>query len=69
MSFVDKAKNTAEELIGKAKEAVGNVTGNESLEREGQAEQAEANLKQTGEKVKDGVSDAADAVKDTFRKN
>ena len=53
MSFVDKAKNTAEDLAGKAKEAVGKVTGDDSLEAEGKADQSKADLKDAGEKVKD----------------
>ena len=69
MSFTDKAKNKLDETLGKAKEVVGEVTGNEKLEAEGRAEQGEAGLKQAGEHVKDGVGDAKDAVKDTFGKH
>jgi uncharacterized protein YjbJ (UPF0337 family) len=50
MSIGDKIKNGAEETAGK-------VTGNEELEARGQAEQAGANVKQTGEKAKDTVKD------------
>lgn len=32
MSFIDKAKNAAEDAVGKVKEAVGDATGNDSLE-------------------------------------
>jgi uncharacterized protein YjbJ (UPF0337 family) len=53
MSAIDKIKNKAEELVGDAKEAVGKATDNEQLQAEGQADQASANTKQTGEKVKD----------------
>jgi uncharacterized protein YjbJ (UPF0337 family) len=53
MSDQDKVKNTAETAKGKAKEGLGNATGNESLEAEGQADQAKGDLKQAGEKVKD----------------
>ena len=49
MSAEDKANNTAE----KVKEGAGKVTGNESLEAEGHADQAKGDLKQAGEKVKD----------------
>jgi uncharacterized protein YjbJ (UPF0337 family) len=69
MSFTDKAKNKLDETLGKAKEVVGEVTGNEKLEAEGRAEQGKAGLKQAGEHVKDGVGDAKDAVKDTFGKH
>jgi uncharacterized protein YjbJ (UPF0337 family) len=35
MSAVDKAKNTVEDLGGKAKEAAGKVTGDRSTQAEG----------------------------------
>jgi uncharacterized protein YjbJ (UPF0337 family) len=53
MGLDDKIKNTAQDLTGKGKEAVGNATDNERLEAEGERDQAEANLKQAGENVKD----------------
>ncbi len=53
MSFIDKAKNKAEEVAGKAKEVVGDKTDNDDLKRDGQADQGSAGVKQTGEKVKD----------------
>ena len=46
-------QNKTEELTGKAKEAAGKATDDESLEAEGKGDQAKANLKQAGEKVKD----------------
>lgn len=48
-----KAARKAEELKGRAKEKVGEATGNEQWQAEGKAEQAKSNLKQAGEKVKD----------------
>lgn len=69
MSATDKIKNKAQEAAGKAKEKVGEVTGNDELRREGQADQAESGVKQTGEKVKDGVGNAKDVVKNTLKKN
>jgi uncharacterized protein YjbJ (UPF0337 family) len=53
MSGIDKAKNKAEELGGKGKEAVGDATDNRDLQAEGKADKASGNLKQAGEKVKD----------------
>ena len=53
MSGVDKAKNKAQDLGGKAKEAVGKVTGDKSIENEGKGDQAKSTLKDAGEKVKD----------------
>ena len=57
MSFVDKAKNKLEETVGKAKEVIGDATGNEKLEVEGKAEQGSAGMKQAGEHLKDAVED------------
>jgi uncharacterized protein YjbJ (UPF0337 family) len=53
MGIGDKAKNTAEEVQGKAKEKTGEVRGDEQLQSEGKADQTKANLKQAGENVKD----------------
>ena len=53
MALDDKISNKAEELKGKAKEAVGHVTGNEQMEAEGKVDQAKGNIKQAGEKIKD----------------
>ncbi len=64
MGAVDKAKNLAEDLMGKSKEATGKVTDNEQLEAEGHTDQADADLKQRGEKFKD----AGDDVKDAFNR-
>jgi uncharacterized protein YjbJ (UPF0337 family) len=41
-------------------EATGKATDNESLEAEGRGDQASANVKQAGEKVKDAVKHVLD---------
>ncbi len=53
MGADDKTGNKIEDLAGKAKEGLGNATGNEDLKAEGQTDQSKADLKQAGEKVKD----------------
>lgn len=53
MSAEDKASNKIEDLGGKAKEAVGKVTGDDSTKNEGKLDQAKSSLKDAGEKVKD----------------
>jgi len=53
MSAVDKAKNAVEDVKGKAKEAAGRVSGDHSTEYEGKSDQAKADVKDAGEKVKD----------------
>ena len=44
----------------KIKEATGRATDNQSLEAEGKADQASANIKQAGEKAKDAVKNTVD---------
>ncbi|MGW6447478.1 CsbD family protein [Lentzea sp. NPDC055074] len=53
MGAEEKFENKAEELKGRAKEAVGDATDNEQWQAEGRAERAKGSLKQAGEKVKD----------------
>jgi uncharacterized protein YjbJ (UPF0337 family) len=53
MATEDKAAHKATEVKGKIKEGVGQAAGDEELEAEGQVDQAEGNLKQAGDKVKD----------------
>ncbi|BCI92826.1 CsbD family protein [Mycobacterium persicum] len=48
-----KLKNKIEDLGGRAKEAIGRATGNPDTTNRGRADQAKANLKAAGEKVKD----------------
>ncbi len=58
MGTDDKVRNKGEDLKGKAKETIGRATDDEELEAAGRADQAKANLKQAGEKVKDAIKDA-----------
>ena len=53
MAADDKIKNTAEKLVGQAKEAFGKATNDDEKVAEGQAYQSKASAKQAGEKVKD----------------
>ncbi len=53
MSALDKAKHAIEDVEGKAKEALGKITGHKDTETEGKTDQAKADLKNAGEKVKD----------------
>lgn len=57
MGLDDKMKNAAEDLGGKAKEKTGDATGDRDLQAEGKGDQASANVKQAGEKVKDAAKD------------
>ena len=62
MSGIDDLKNKAEGLAGKAKEALGNASDNESLKDEGKADQVKSDAKQKGEELKDKSTDAANKI-------
>lgn len=53
MGLDDKIKNAAQDVAGKAKEAIGKATDNDKLEAEGRADQVKADPKKAGEDVKD----------------
>lgn len=59
--MADTPKNT-DDAKGRAKEAAGNLTGDEDLENEGKADQVVGG-------VKDAVDKVADKVKDVFHKD
>jgi uncharacterized protein YjbJ (UPF0337 family) len=54
--------SNADDAKGRVKEAVGDLTNDKDLEREGKADQV-------GAEVKDKVSGAVDSVKDAFSKD
>ena len=56
----DKAK-------GHVKEAVGDLTDNERLEREGKLDQVSGGVKGTAEDAKDKVEEGVDAVRDRLK--
>jgi uncharacterized protein YjbJ (UPF0337 family) len=49
----DKLANKGDNVMGKAKEKLGDATDNRDLEAEGKRDQSKADLKDAGEKVKD----------------
>ncbi|MDZ4092037.1 MAG: CsbD family protein [Arthrobacter sp.] len=53
MGLGDKIRNVMTKLTGKAKEAKGKATGDDRLKAEGRGDQVKADLKQAAEKVKD----------------
>jgi uncharacterized protein YjbJ (UPF0337 family) len=57
MSAGDKIKNAAQDLKGKANEAVGKATNDDSRVAEGKADQTAASAKKAGENVKDVFKD------------
>lgn len=58
MSNEEKAKGAGENIVGKAKEALGNITGDPQTKAEGQGDQAKGQARQGKENVKDNVKDA-----------
>ena len=60
MSIEDRIKATAKNVEGKLQEAVGEVTGDPKDKAEGQAKQAEAQVRHSVENVKDDVKRAID---------
>jgi uncharacterized protein YjbJ (UPF0337 family) len=56
-----------DDLKGRAKEAIGDLTDNEELEREGKTDRAAGKVKETLGGLKDKADDAVDAVKDKLR--
>ena len=53
MSQGDKVRNETQDVRGRAKEAAGDLTGNQDLKAKGQKDQMASDLKNAGEKVKD----------------
>lgn len=53
MGLGDKIRNASTKLTGKAKESTGKATGDNRLKNEGKGDQVKADLKQAAEKVKD----------------
>lgn len=64
MGLADDAKNKAEDLKGRGKEAAGSVTGDDDLKAEGKGDQASADIKQKATDVADAVKGKIDDVKD-----
>lgn len=60
MAEEDRAKATAKNIEGKAQEAWGNVTGDPQDKAEGQAKQAESEVRHGVEDVKDNVKKKVD---------
>jgi len=58
----DEVEGKVENVTGKIKEGVGNLTGDRDLEAEGEADQVEGQTQESWGKLKRGVGDAVDAV-------
>jgi uncharacterized protein YjbJ (UPF0337 family) len=58
-----------DDLKGRAKEAVGDLTDDDDLKREGKVDRAGAKLKGVAEDAKDKVEDVIDSVKDKLHRD
>jgi len=58
-----------DDLKGRAKEAVGDLTDNPDLKREGKADRAGGKVKDMIDKVEDKAKDLVDDVKDKLHKD
>ena len=56
--------SSADEAKGRIKEAAGDLTGDESLEREGKLDQAGAKVKEKVENAKEKVDSMVESVKE-----
>ncbi len=58
----DQVKGVAKQGKGKVKEAAGNLTGNESLERKGEADQVKGKVQKSYGDAKENVKDGIDKL-------
>ncbi len=59
---------TTDKFKGKAKQAAGDVTGDEELRQEGKLDEAGGKVKDVASDVKDKAEDAVDSVTDKLKK-
>lgn len=56
-----------DKISGKAKQAAGDLTGDEDLEREGERDEAAGKTKDMVDNIKDKANDAVDSAKDALK--
>ena len=61
--MTEKQDNQLEQTKGNIKETIGNVTGNENLEKDGKEDKASGKAKEFVEDVKDKANDVIDKFK------
>jgi len=59
----------SDEVKGRVKEAVGDLTDNDKLKNEGKTDQAAGKVKGAASDVKDKIDDVVDAVKDKLHRD
>jgi uncharacterized protein YjbJ (UPF0337 family) len=66
---VSDARSKSDDLKGRAKEAVGDLTDNPDLKREGKADRAAGKVKEVVSDAKDRLEDAVDNVRDKIHRD
>ena len=69
MGIFDKAKDKAEQAVGKGKEQAGAATDNQELEDAGKRDQVSGEVKETGHDLRDKAAGAVQDAKEKFRGN
>ncbi|MDO4253032.1 MAG: CsbD family protein [Rothia sp. (in: high G+C Gram-positive bacteria)] len=64
-----KAENKLDELAGKAKESLGNVTGDSELETEGKTDQAQAKAAHAVNTAKEKIEGTLRGIKNSLKKD
>ena len=64
----DHMDTNHDDLKGRVKQAVADLTDNDGLRREGRADRAGAKVKDATKKIGNKIDDAVDAVKDKLHK-
>lgn len=64
MTMEDKAKNALNQLTGKVKETIGEITDNPQLEAEGRIQGAKGKVGEKVEDLKDAVKGAVEDAKE-----
>lgn len=62
-------KDKAEQAVGKVKEGIGDVTGNNKLRREGQADQVKGKAGEVAHDVDTAITDKLGEAKDAITKD
>ncbi len=67
MGVFDKAKDKAEQLVGEAKERMGQATDNEELEDAGKRDRLSGETKEAGHDLRDRAAGAVEDAKDRMK--
>ncbi|MFF7250832.1 CsbD family protein [Embleya sp. NPDC008237] len=69
MGTDDNIRNKAQDVSGRAKEKLGEATGNEDLRDEGQQDQGSAKAKDTIAGAKDKANEAINKIKGSMKRD